>query len=89
MHRALFLRIVDIVVDMDPFFQQRYDAAGVPGTPCLNEFELVCQLYRVVGYSPIQKVTAALRMLAYGCAADALDENLHMSETTVMQCMKR
>ncbi|XP_010424263.1 PREDICTED: putative nuclease HARBI1 [Camelina sativa] len=37
--------------------------------------------------SAIQKCTAAIRMMAYGCAADALDEYLRLSETTAMQCL--
>jgi hypothetical protein len=34
-------------------------------------------------------ITVALRMLAYGIAADALDENWEVSETTAIQSMKR
>ncbi|KAE8979857.1 hypothetical protein PR002_g24301 [Phytophthora rubi] len=36
----------------------------------------------VIGFSPRQKVTAALRMLCYGLCADAMDEYLRISETT-------
>ncbi|XP_019087470.1 PREDICTED: uncharacterized protein LOC104728263 [Camelina sativa] len=39
------------------------------------------------GLSAIQKCTAAIRMMAYGCAADAVDEYLRLSETTTMQCL--
>ena len=31
-----------------------------------------------LGFSPHQKITAALRMLAYGASADSLDEYIHM-----------
>ncbi|XP_048605321.1 uncharacterized protein LOC125582910 [Brassica napus] len=37
--------------------------------------------------SPLQKCTAALRMLAYGCAADAVDEYLRLGESTVLSCL--
>ncbi|XP_010495913.1 PREDICTED: putative nuclease HARBI1 [Camelina sativa] len=39
------------------------------------------------GLSAIQKCTAAIRMMAYGRAADAFDEYLRISETTTMQCL--
>uniref|UniRef100_A0A0D3ADM6 Myb-like domain-containing protein n=1 Tax=Brassica oleracea var. oleracea TaxID=109376 RepID=A0A0D3ADM6_BRAOL len=35
-----------------------------------------------LGLSPLQKCTAALHMLAYGCAADAVDEYLRLGEST-------
>uniref|UniRef100_A0A0D3DDG5 Uncharacterized protein n=1 Tax=Brassica oleracea var. oleracea TaxID=109376 RepID=A0A0D3DDG5_BRAOL len=37
-----------------------------------------------LGISPLQKCTAALRMLAYGCAADAIDEYLRLGESTTL-----
>ncbi|KAG3109105.1 hypothetical protein PI124_g17781 [Phytophthora idaei] len=40
-----------------------------------------------MGISSLLKVTAALRQLA--STADALDENLEMSETTALKCLKR
>uniref|UniRef100_A0A0D3E349 Uncharacterized protein n=1 Tax=Brassica oleracea var. oleracea TaxID=109376 RepID=A0A0D3E349_BRAOL len=30
------------------------------------------------GHSPLQKATTAIRMMAYGCPADALDEYLRL-----------
>ncbi|SAM00221.1 hypothetical protein [Absidia glauca] len=42
-----------------------------------------------LGFSSIQKVTAALRMLAYGCSADQLDENLRIGKTTALECLRR
>ena len=41
------------------------------------------------GISALQKVTAALRMLAYGIAADAVDEYLRLSETTALKSLKK
>jgi hypothetical protein len=35
---------------------------------------------RRLGFSPIQKATAAMRILAYGYSADSFDEYLRMSE---------
>eukprot|EP00918_Siedleckia_nematoides_P020122 GHVU01042897.1.p1 GENE.GHVU01042897.1~~GHVU01042897.1.p1 ORF type:complete len:259 (-),score=20.79 GHVU01042897.1:434-1210(-) len=42
-----------------------------------------------MGISALLKVTAALRMLAYGASADQLDENLEMAPSTVHKCLKR
>ena len=36
-----------------------------------------------MGASTLQKATAAIRMLAYGCSSDSLDEYLRMSETLI------
>ncbi|CDF36284.1 unnamed protein product [Chondrus crispus] len=40
------------------------------------------------GIHPLQRVVAAIRMLAYGAAADSLDEYLSMSEDSVLQSLK-
>ncbi|XP_056866850.1 uncharacterized protein LOC108858236 [Raphanus sativus] len=40
-----------------------------------------------LGLSPLQKCTAAIRMLAYGCAADACDEYLRLGESTTLSCL--
>jgi hypothetical protein len=40
-----------------------------------------------MGLHPLVKVTAALRMLAYGGAANCNDEYLQLSETTLLECM--
>jgi hypothetical protein len=41
------------------------------------------------GHSTYQKVTAALRMLAYGIPADLIDDHLAMGESTSILCVKR
>lgn len=41
------------------------------------------------GLSTFQKVTAAMRIMGYGTAADAFYENLGLSESTVLQCLMR
>ncbi|XP_010236560.1 uncharacterized protein LOC104584118 [Brachypodium distachyon] len=38
-----------------------------------------------IGLSPLQKCTAAMRMLAYGTPADALDEYLKIGKSTALQ----
>ncbi|CAL1354785.1 unnamed protein product [Linum trigynum] len=40
-------------------------------------------------FSPHQKLTAAFRMLAYGCSADSLDESCRMAESTVLLCLRK
>ena len=42
-----------------------------------------------VGLSDEQKMTAALRMLAYGMFADSLDEYVRIGEITTIECVKR
>ncbi|KAL0805842.1 hypothetical protein Bca101_098333 [Brassica carinata] len=40
------------------------------------------------GHSPLQKATAAIRMMAYGCPADAVDEYLRLGESTALLCLE-
>lgn len=40
-----------------------------------------------VGLSPLQKCTAAIRMLAYGSPADSLDEYLKIGKSTSLHCL--
>ncbi|KAL0696564.1 hypothetical protein Bca4012_063744 [Brassica carinata] len=40
-----------------------------------------------LGLSPLQKCTAAIRILAYGSAADAVDEYLRLGESTELSCL--
>jgi hypothetical protein len=41
-----------------------------------------------LGASPIQKVVATVRMLAYDISADFLDEYVRMGESTIIECLK-
>ncbi|GLT72463.1 hypothetical protein SLA2020_443970 [Shorea laevis] len=41
-----------------------------------------------LGHSSLQKMTAALRMLAYGISGDFMDEYLQIAENTATKCMK-
>ena len=43
----------------------------------------------VLGHSTYQKVTAALRMMAYGIPADLVDDHLAMSESQSIECVRR
>uniref|UniRef100_A0A0D3BLH3 Nuclease HARBI1 n=1 Tax=Brassica oleracea var. oleracea TaxID=109376 RepID=A0A0D3BLH3_BRAOL len=41
-----------------------------------------------LGLSALQKCTAAIRLLAYGSAADTVDEYLWLGETTTRSCLE-
>src|ERR1044072_8957116 len=41
------------------------------------------------GISPIAKCSTAMRMLAYGVAADAVDEYIKIGGTTALECLRR
>ncbi|XP_026459212.1 uncharacterized protein LOC113359855 [Papaver somniferum] len=41
------------------------------------------------GLSPLQKMIAAVRMLAYDLPADILDEYIQIGESTAVECLKR
>ncbi|XP_057739715.1 uncharacterized protein LOC130956733 [Arachis stenosperma] len=71
MRRHVFLRIVDALSNVYPYFQQRVDATGRRDL------------------SPHQKCTAAIRMLAYGIAADAAYDYVHIGESTTIECLKK
>uniref|UniRef100_A0A0D3AB60 DDE Tnp4 domain-containing protein n=1 Tax=Brassica oleracea var. oleracea TaxID=109376 RepID=A0A0D3AB60_BRAOL len=40
------------------------------------------------GHSPLHKAMAAIRMMAYGCPADAVDEYLRLGETPTLLCLE-
>ncbi|XP_013585405.1 PREDICTED: uncharacterized protein LOC106294396 [Brassica oleracea var. oleracea] len=41
------------------------------------------------GISPLEKCTTAMQMLAYGVAADAVDEYIKIGGTTALECLRR
>ncbi|RWR93167.1 putative nuclease HARBI1 [Cinnamomum micranthum f. kanehirae] len=47
------------------------------------------QFRRSLGLSALQKVTAAVRMLAYGVAADAVDDYVRIAESTSIESLKK
>ena len=71
MNRTLFLRILFMVENYDPYFVQKKNAVGI------------------MGLSSLQKMTAAIRMLAYGVAADAVDDYVRIGESTAIESLKR
>ena len=54
-----------------------------------DSFKLKSECTRLVGFSSIQKCTTALRVLAYGAPTDAVDDYLHMAESTCITTMYR
>ena len=42
-----------------------------------------------LGLSSLQKITAALRMLAYGVSGDFIDEYVRIGETTALESLKK
>ena len=71
MNRTLFLRILFMVENYDPYFVQTKNAVGI------------------MGLSSLQKMTAAIRMLAYGVATDAVDDYVRIGESTTIESLKR
>ncbi|XP_028068692.1 uncharacterized protein LOC114271264 [Camellia sinensis] len=43
----------------------------------------------VLGLSPLQKMTAAIRILSYGVAADAVDDYIRIGESTTIQSLQQ
>ncbi|KAI3680915.1 hypothetical protein L6452_35694 [Arctium lappa] len=58
---------------------KNHDRFFESGTDCTRRSKL----------SPLQKCTAAIRMLAYGVAADVVDEYLRIGETITIKCVKK
>lgn len=54
-----------------------------------NYFRLKCDAAGKPRLSPHQKITAALRQLAYGVGADAMDEYCRIAETTTLESLYR
>ncbi|XP_028082222.1 uncharacterized protein LOC114283561 [Camellia sinensis] len=42
----------------------------------------------IIGLSSLQKMTAAIRMLAYGVAADSMDDYVRIGESTAIESLK-
>ena len=65
------MKLRDKIVEKDPYFRERQDAA------------------KKLGASSYQKLTAALRMLAYGASSDSLNEYCRISGTTAKECIRK
>ncbi|KAI5318848.1 hypothetical protein L3X38_038556 [Prunus dulcis] len=48
-----------------------------------------CDATRVLGLLPEQKLTAVIRMLAYGVSADQVDEIARMGKSTTLEALVR
>ena len=71
MNRTLFLRILFMVENYDPYFVQTKNVVGI------------------IGLSSLQKMTAAIRMLAYGVAADVVDDYVRIGKSATIESLKR
>jgi hypothetical protein len=71
MPRSLYEKVRAGVLEVDAYFSQRSDAAGV------------------IGASTDQKITAAMRQLAFGCPADAAAELVRVSESLASKSLLR
>jgi hypothetical protein len=52
-------------------------------------FTIRCDATGLAGFGPLQKVCAALRILAYGLPTDAVDEYIQIGQTTARDCLIR
>ena len=52
-------------------------------------FTIRCDATGLAGLGPLQKVCAALRILAYGLPTDAVDEYIQIGQTTARDCLIR
>ncbi|XP_035822091.1 uncharacterized protein [Zea mays] len=52
-------------------------------------FTVRCDATGLAGLGPLQKVCAALRILAYGLPSDAVDEYIQIGQTTARDCLIR
>jgi hypothetical protein len=67
-----------------PLFQRIVDSLGQWSDYFTQRVDAVNRQ----GLSPLQKCIAAIRQLATGSAADALDEYLKIGETIAMEALK-
>ncbi|XP_062112486.1 uncharacterized protein LOC133823646 [Humulus lupulus] len=72
MRRHVFLRIVQALENHSEALQYFHTRFDAVG---------------IRGLSPLQKCTAAMRMLAYGAPADYVDEYVRSGETTAIECL--
>lgn len=70
---------------MSPHLFDRIMQSVVKSDPIF--FSLRIDAFSKTGISPLQRCTAALRLLAYGSAADACDEYIRISETSAILSM--
>jgi hypothetical protein len=68
-----------------PLFLRIVDALGEWSPYFTRRRDVCCQS----GLSPMQKCSAAIRMLMRGCAEDAVDEYAQIGKSTAQECLER
>ena len=68
-----------------PLFIRIVDELGIHD----NFFQQGTDAVGKMGATPLQKVTAACRLLAYGTGADQLDEWIRLSESMIIKCLQK
>ena len=48
-----------------------------------------CNAAGILGLSPLQKITAAFRIIAYGLPADAIDDYVRIGESTAIESLRK
>lgn len=90
--RRLFARITDALRNNRYFMQvkfgkQMHTARCTTARSSVDASNQKADATGLVGLSPEQKCTAALRILAYGIGADAVDEYVRLSKSTASECL--
>ena len=65
-----------------PLFTQIVDELSAHN----NFFQQGVDALGKMGATPLQKATAACRLLAYGCGADQIDKWIRLGESTIAKC---
>ncbi|KAM2321225.1 hypothetical protein ACFXTH_018045 [Malus domestica] len=80
----------------DTYFRRRFRMERhlfnkIMGAVCNHDSYFVQKpdAFGAMGLLPQQKITAALRMLAYGAAADQVDEITRMGQSTILESLMR
>lgn len=69
--------------------RQLFDRICTEVTQHDSYFQQKCDAAGRPGLSPVQKITAALRMMTKGCSADTCDEYIRIGETTTLESLRR
>lgn len=85
----------DSPVYNDKIFRRRFRMKRDLFLQIVKDMEENCDYFvqkedaaKVLGFTALQKVTAAIRMLAYGTSGDCIDEYLRMAESTAIESLK-
>ena len=90
MPRDLFDEILERVTAHDRYFVQKRDACKVkPKNSRSLTSTKIFSHYQVPGFSPLQKVVSAVRMLTSGVYAHELDDKFRLGESTCLENLQR